>query len=234
MKISLNSIYSKIYRRYDLMNRLFTFGMDQKWRKFTAMQCIQEHPDKVLDLCCGTGDMAITLELLANHKINITGYDANMQMLELAIQKSRENGCSGIEYILGDAMSMPFPENSFDCITISFGFRNLTYHNPHRDKYLSEIYRVLKENGKIFILESAIPKNRVIRFLFKAYLYLILIPLGLIFSGSGKAYKYLAQSSAGFYTEEELKQLLNEYGFQIQSIRRFFFGAVNLLIVNKN
>ncbi len=234
MKFSLNSIYSNIYRRYDLMNRLFTFGLDQKWRKYAAKQCIKEHPAKVLDLCCGTGDLAIALELLAGDKINITGYDANKQMLELAMQKSRKKGCSCIEFILGDAMSIPFPEDSFECITISFGFRNLTYHNPYRDKYLSEIYRVLKVNGKIFILESGIPKNLMMRFLFKTYLYFILIPLGLIISGSGRAYRYLAQSSAGFYTEEELKQLLNEHGFQIQSTYRFFFGAVNLLIVVKN
>ncbi len=233
MTFSLNLIYSEIYRRYDLINRLFTFGMDRKWRKYTAIQCVQEKPARVLDLCCGTGDMAIAVALLSSQKTDITGYDANKHMIEIALRKSQKKGFSSIEYILGDVISIPFPENNFDCITVGFGFRNLTYRNPHRDKYLSEIFRVLKRNGKIFILESGIPQNRIIKYLFKAYLYLVLIPVGFIVSGSGRAYRYLAQSSAGFYTEDEIKQLLTRAGFQISFTRRFFFGAAGLTVAYK-
>jgi len=233
MAISLNSVYSRIYRRYDLINRLFTFGMDQRWRKYAVMQCIKEKPAKVLDLCCGTGDMTIMLSLSAGNEIKITGYDGNQQMLDKAIQKSQQKGCRNIEYIQGDVISMPFADNSFDCITIGFGFRNLTYRNPNRDRYLLEIFRVLKNNGKFFILESGIPQNRVIRFVFKTYLYLILIPLGLIVSGSFKAYRYLAQSSAGFYNMEEIKNLLEDYGFVIFSTRKFFLGAACLTVAYK-
>jgi demethylmenaquinone methyltransferase/2-methoxy-6-polyprenyl-1,4-benzoquinol methylase len=234
MALSLNSIYSRIYKRYDLINRLFTFGMDQKWRKYTAIQCIKEKPYTVLDLCCGTGDMAIMLSLFSENEIRITGYDGNQQMIEKAIQKSKQKGCRNIEYIQGDIIEIPFPENSFDCITISFGFRNLTYRNPQSDRYLSEIYRVLKNNGKLYILESGIPQNPFIRFVFKIYLYIILMPMGLIFSGSIKAYRYLAQSSAGFYTEEEIKQILMTHGFEIISIKKFFFGATGLTIASKH
>jgi demethylmenaquinone methyltransferase/2-methoxy-6-polyprenyl-1,4-benzoquinol methylase len=154
-------------------------------------------------------------------------------MLEAARQKSTRKGFHRIRYIQGDASQMPFATESFDCITIGFGFRNLTYDNPHSSGYISEMHRVLKRNGKLFILESGIPENRWIRFFFKSYLALVLIPLGFILSGDRKAYRYLAQSAANFYTADELVRMLSGKGFKITSRKFFFMGAASLITAKK-
>jgi demethylmenaquinone methyltransferase/2-methoxy-6-polyprenyl-1,4-benzoquinol methylase len=233
MAYPLDEFYSRIYKRYDLINRLFTFGMDQSWRKVAANKCIHLKPDAVLDLCCGTGDLTILLAGKGDEKVSITGFDRNAEMLETARQKSTRKGFSSIRYIQGDASQMPFAADSFDCITIGFGIRNLTFDNPHSSDYISEMLRVLKRNGKMFILESNVPENRWIRFFFKSYLTLVLIPLGFILSGDHLAYKYLAQSAANFYTANELIRILSEKGFKITARKIFFMGAASLITAEK-
>jgi demethylmenaquinone methyltransferase/2-methoxy-6-polyprenyl-1,4-benzoquinol methylase len=128
---------------------------------------------------------------------------------------------------------MPFADNRFDCITIGFGFRNLIYDNPLSSVHISEMNRVLKKGGKLFILESGIPENRLIRFFYNCYLYMVLIPIGYILSGDHKAYRYLAQSSANFFTANEVLRLLSENGFASVSRKLFFIGAASLIITEK-
>jgi demethylmenaquinone methyltransferase / 2-methoxy-6-polyprenyl-1,4-benzoquinol methylase len=233
MTYPLDEFYSRIYKRYDLINRLFTFGMDQSWRRITANKCIHLKPDAVLDLCCGTGDLTILLAGKGDGKVSITGFDRNAEMLETARQKSTRKGYSSIQYIQGDASQMPFAAESFDCITLGFGIRNLTYDNPNSSDHISEIIRVLKRNGMLFILESSIPENRWIRFFFKSYLTLVLIPLGFVLSGDRRAYKYLAQSAANFYTANALIRMLSEKGFKITDRKIFFMGVASLIAAEK-
>jgi len=233
MAYPLDAFYSRIYKRYDLVNRLFTFGMDQLWRKETARQCNRYHPDAVLDLCCGTGDLTILLARNAEAKVSVTGFDLNRDMLEAARKKSLQKNLQSIQYIQGDASQMPFADKSFDCITIGFGFRNLIYDNPRAFVHISEMNRVLKKGGKLFILESGIPENRLIRFFYTCYLYLILIPIGYILSGDRKAYQYLAQSSANFFTADEVFRMLSERGFAHMARKIFFIGAASLITAEK-
>jgi demethylmenaquinone methyltransferase/2-methoxy-6-polyprenyl-1,4-benzoquinol methylase len=233
MAYPLDEFYSRIYKRYDLINRLFTIGMDKYWRKVAASQCIGFRPDTILDLCCGTGDLTIMLAREGGGKISITGFDRNSQMLDAARQKSTRKGFHNIGYIQGDALQMPFASDSFDCITIGFGFRNLTYDNPLASGYISEMSRVLKKSGKLLILESGIPENRWIRLLFKCYLTLILIPIGFILSGDRQAYRYLAHSAANFYTTDELMRMLSGKGLQITATKIFFMGAASLITAEK-
>jgi demethylmenaquinone methyltransferase/2-methoxy-6-polyprenyl-1,4-benzoquinol methylase len=233
MAYPLDEFYSRIYKRYDLINRLFTIGMDQHWRKVTASLCIRYKPDTVLDLCCGTGDLTILLARKGDGKVSVTGFDRNHEMLDAAQQKSTRQGYQSIRYIQGDASQMPFPPGSFDCITIGFGFRNLTYDNPHSSDHIWEMHRVLKKNGRMFILESGIPENRWIRYFFKWYLTLVLIPVGFILSGDRQAYRYLAQSAANFYTADELTRILSEKGFKIAERKIFFMGAASLITAEK-
>jgi demethylmenaquinone methyltransferase / 2-methoxy-6-polyprenyl-1,4-benzoquinol methylase len=233
MTYPLNEFYSRIYKRYDLINCLFTFGMDRSWRRFTVRKCLQYNPDRILDLCCGTGDLAISLASMSDRKIHITGFDRNAQMLEIAKFKTTGKGCNPVHYVLGDASQLPFEDESFDCITIGFGFRNLTYENPEAPNYLKEMRRVLKKGGSLLILESGIPENKIIRLFFKAYLYTVLIPIGLLFSGDREAYRYLAQSSAGYYTTDELRTLIYGHGFTFSERKKFFLGAANLIIAIK-
>jgi len=229
----LQSYYSRIYKTYDLVNRLFTFGLDRKWRRHTVEACLENHPKRILDLCCGTGDLAISISRAAGNTVQITGFDLNSEMLSKARQKAAYYGVKAVDFIRGDAGSMPFRDGEFDCITIGFGFRNLTYENPDKEQYIREISRVMKSGSRLLILESARPDNMLIGFLYRLYLKLFLVPFGGLLSGNWNAYRYLADSSAGFYTYSEVYKMLNEHQLHLYGKKKFLFGTVNLLIASK-
>jgi len=228
----LQEYYTRIHRSYDLVNTLFTFGLDKQWRRHTVRECLAQSPHKILDLCCGTGDLAINLSRNAPPDTEIVGYDLNGEMLGIARQKSEHLRVSPV-FIQGDAGSMPFSNHQFDCITIGFGFRNLTWENPERDRHVSEISRVLKPGGSLLILESSKPVNKLIGLLYSLYLKYVLVPLGGMLSGDWNAYRYLAGSASGFYSFEQLSDLLAQYGFELKLNRKFLFGSANLLIACK-
>lgn len=229
----LQYFYSKISGRYDLVNRLFTMGMDEKWRKVTALACQEENPEHILDLCCGTGDLAFQIQKSSSRKIEIIGYDFSNQMLDVAREKAKNRKYTQMRFVQGDAAILPFSDNQFDAISIGFGFRNLTYQNANSDKHLEEINRVLKPGGKFCILESAVPSNFLVRFFYNLYLRMLLIPLGGLISGNWKAYRYLALSSANYYNVSELETLMSKHGLTVQKVRTFFMGAANLIIASK-
>jgi demethylmenaquinone methyltransferase / 2-methoxy-6-polyprenyl-1,4-benzoquinol methylase len=224
----LKTFYSTIYKRYDLVNRLFTLGMDVRWRRLAATECAKLKPASILDLCCGTGDMVFAIRKKLSD-VRIVGYDFSESMLDIARKKGVKNKISCIDFNQGDAAEMPFPTGAFDVVTIAFGFRNLTYENPSCDAHVAEISRVLNSGGHFIILESAVPRNNLIRFFYNCYLRLFLIPLGGILSGNWKAYSYLARSSSNFFNRKELTELLNKFGFKILSIKPLFLGAASLL-----
>lgn len=230
---TLDKFYAKIHRRYDLINKLFTFGLDKKWRKITVEECLKDNPRNILDLCCGTGDVAIATAKKAGANSNVIGYDMSGPMLSVAREKSKYFKELNVEFKQGDAGNMPFVDASFDRITIGFGFRNLTFENPQREKHIAEIYRVLAPGGSLLILESSTPSNILVRFFYKVHLYAILIPIGGLLTGDFKAYWYLAHSSAKFYSSAELKAMLSLTGFKSFSIQRFLFGAANLIVARK-
>jgi demethylmenaquinone methyltransferase/2-methoxy-6-polyprenyl-1,4-benzoquinol methylase len=238
MKLSegypLSEFYSGIYKRYDLINRIFTFGNDQKWRKITAEICLESKPDRVLDLCCGTGDLTFCIYKKSRGNIELTGCDFNLNMLGKAERKAKKKKFKDINFIHGEAAELPFSDYWFDCITIGFGIRNLTFENPKSLNHLKEINRVLKNNGRLIILESSIPENKVVRFFYNVYLKYILIPLGGLISGNWKAYRYLANSSANFFNFGHLKDILEKEGFTLRSHRKFLFGATNIVVFTKN
>ncbi|MBN1952111.1 MAG: ubiquinone/menaquinone biosynthesis methyltransferase [Bacteroidales bacterium] len=229
----LKNFYAGIYRRYDLINRIFTFGMDKRWRKVTAELCMKEGPERIIDLCCGTGDLAFAIRKRAGGGTQVTGYDYSEEMLQVAREKQGKFSLDRISFIQGDAADMPFSDAEFDSLTIGFGFRNLIYQNSNAARHLAEISRILRNGSHLYILESAIPSNRLIHFFYSLYLSLVLIPLGGIISGDWKAYRYLAKSSAGFYQPAELQEILKQYGMRICSVRKFFFGAASLMIARK-
>jgi demethylmenaquinone methyltransferase/2-methoxy-6-polyprenyl-1,4-benzoquinol methylase len=229
----LQEYYSRIYRTYDLVNRLFTFGQDKKWRLHTVKACLRDNPGRILDLCCGTGDITLGIAREGDRNLRITGFDLNPQMLAVARDKANRFRIGTVEFMQGDAGSMPFNDQEFDRITIGFGFRNLTWENPNRGKHLEEINRVMKPGAKLLILESAVPNNRIIGVFYRLYLRLILIPLGGLLSGDWNAYRYLAGSSSGFFDFATLRTMLNHYGLYLEMGREYLFGTVNLLIATK-
>ena len=229
----LQTYYTRIHKTYDLVNHLFTFGQDRKWRRHTVEICLEVHPRRILDLCCGTGDLAISICRAAIEPVKISALDLNPHMLDIARQKALRLNATTIDFIQGDAGSMPFRDGEFDCITVGFGFRNLTFENHNRVKYLREISRVMSPGARILILESARPGNRFVGFFYHLYLKAFLVPLGGLLSGDWHAYRYLAKSSAGFYSFPELCKMLGDHQLNLQIRKEYVLGSVNLLIATK-
>jgi demethylmenaquinone methyltransferase/2-methoxy-6-polyprenyl-1,4-benzoquinol methylase len=229
----LNKVFTDVPKKYDLINRLFTWRLDERWRVKAAKACVAGNPVKFMDLCTGTGDLAIRIARMRPGKMEITGYDYSQPMLDLAKVKASGAGLDGIRFIHGDAASMPFPDGYFDAIGISFAFRNLTYKNFDTPKFLKEIHRVLKPGGRFVIVESSQPKNRLLKGLFGFYTRRIVYPLGSWISGNKPAYKYLSSSVVNYYTPDEVCELLRPYGFSSVSYERLTGGIAAVHIAMK-
>lgn len=229
----LNKIFTAVPPNYDLINRLFTWRMDECWRKKTARLCLENDPAEVMDLCTGTGDLAIRLARESGGKAKITGYDYSRPMLEKAEEKAARTGITGMDFIFGDAADMPFGDGRFDAIGIAFAFRNLTFKNPDASRFLNEIHRVLKPGGRFVIVESSQPKNRIIRALFRLYTRNMVFLMGAFISSNKAAYRYLAHSVIHYYTPEEVEELLKKHGFSSANHTPLFFGAAAIHIAVK-
>ncbi len=231
---SLHGMFTAVPPRYDLVNRVITLGLDKQWRRLAARACLEGEPLRVLDLGCGTGDLTINLALLAEGGVEITGLDYSLPMLELAREKATKAGVGEkVKFVHGEATRVPFPDGYFDCVGISFAFRNLTYKSPLRLPHLSEVLRLLKRGGRYVILESSQPRNRVIRALFHFYLRAFVAPAGMLLSGNSSAYHYLAESASRFYSAEEIKQMLLTAGFKEAGYRPLFFGAAGIHVATR-
>lgn len=198
---------------YDLLNRLLTLRFDERWRKQAARRILSVRPDRVLDLCTGTGDLALRLKREGGVGTGVWGLDYSAPMLERARQKAGRRKLRDIQFVIGDAADMPFSDGFFDAVGIAFAFRNLTFKNPDTAKFLSEILRVLKPGGSFVVVETSQPKNRLFRKVVHFYLKKITVPVGGRISGQRGAYHYLAHSAAAYYTAEQVRQLLLDAGF---------------------
>ena len=229
----LQKMFMAVPPTYDVMNRLLTFRLDEVWRKRAARECLKNDPERVLDLCCGTGDLVLQIKKMALPHTKVMALDYSEPMLQVAKKKAGKRKLNGIEFHFGDAASMPFPDAHFDAIGIAFAFRNLSYHNPDRDKFITEILRVLKPGGRFVIIETSQPDNPLIRKLFHWYMRWITAPVGGLFSGHYGAYKYLAHSASNYYNNKELKELLVERGFADVGSKIFLKGIASLNIAIK-
>jgi demethylmenaquinone methyltransferase/2-methoxy-6-polyprenyl-1,4-benzoquinol methylase len=225
----LHSMFTAVPPRYDLVNRIITLGLDKRWRRLAAKACLEDKPQCILDLGCGTGDLTINIARLAGDNVAITGLDYSLPMLELAQQKANKTGIGQrVQFIHGEATQLPFPDGHFDCVGISFAFRNLTYKNQLGPPHLAEVKRVLKSGGRYVIVESSQPANRVIRTLFHFYLRVFVAPVGILLSGNKSAYRYLADSTSRFYSPREVKDILLAAGFCNVNYRPLLFGAAGI------
>ena len=226
-------MFNEVPGRYDLVNRIFTLGLDEHWRKLAARECLEGSPERVLDLCTGTGDLALQMALRKNGGTNIQALDYSAPMLSLAREKTLRKVPGKIQFIQGDAADMPFESGSLDAIGIGFAFRNLTWKNPDRDRFLSEIIRVLRPGGKFVIVESSQPSSAMFRRIFRLYLKLIVGGLGGMISGHKGAYRYLAASARDFYSPAEVREMILEAGFRQVSHRPLSGGVAGLTIALK-
>lgn len=206
---AVRDMFSGIARRYDLLNHILSVNIDKRWRRLVRTRLndvLDNQTAVVLDVACGTGDLSI--ELQKGAKAKVIGSDFCRPMLDIAQDKTKSL-CLAIPYVEGDAMSLPFADESFDALTIAFGLRNLSNFADG----LKELHRVLKKGGKAAILEFSTPVFPGFRGLFRLYFTQILPRIGGAVSGSRGAYEYLPDSVSKFPDQKHLADLMRETGF---------------------
>lgn len=207
-KEQVAKMFDNISGNYDGLNRVISFGVDVKWRKKVLKLVSNKNPDTILDIATGTGDLAILMVSTTASKI--VGLDISAGMLEVGRQKIDQRKLGNkIEMILGDSEKIPFPDNSFDAITVAFGIRNF----ENLEVGLSEILRVLKPNGIFVILETSVPEKFPYKQGYTFYSKNILPLIGRLFSKDNSAYKYLSDSASIFPYGEKLNNILQKIGF---------------------
>jgi demethylmenaquinone methyltransferase/2-methoxy-6-polyprenyl-1,4-benzoquinol methylase len=206
-------MFDRIAPVYDAMNRLMTAGLDRRWRR-EAAQAVVRPGDRVLDSCCGTGDLALAAARAGGE---VTGLDFSRPMLERARRKAPE-----LEWVEGDALALPFADGSFDAATVGFGVRNLS----DLDRGLRELRRVLRIGGRVAILEITRPRGLLAPF-YRLW-FDVVIPLAGKLLPGGSAYTYLPASVRRFPDPQGLAQLMDESGFGEIRWRLFAGGIVAL------
>jgi len=224
----VREMFTRIAPRYDFLNHLLSFSLDHVWRRRTARRFLHilGRPDaRILDLCCGTGDLAFALDRVRSgaNRGPIFGSDFVEPMLIRAREKAQSEH-RAVVFAAGDALHLPFPEASVDLITTAFGFRNLANY----EEGLREFARVLKPGGEVGILEFTEPTSGPMAGLFRFYFKRILPRIGGAISGNAEAYKYLPGSVSKFPSPPELSALMERCGFREVKIASWNFGSVIL------
>ena len=209
----VRTMFDRIAPVYDAMNHLMTAGLDRRWRRVTA-EAVVRPGDRVLDACCGTGDLALACARTGGR---VTGLDFSERMLERARAKS-----SAVEWVQGDALALPFEDGSFDAATVGFGVRNL----ESLESGLAELRRVLRPGGRLGVLEITSPRGALAPF-YRLWFEKGVPLVGRVVSGSS-AYTYLPASVRRFPGPEDLAGLLREAGFGEVRYRLFARGIVAL------
>jgi demethylmenaquinone methyltransferase/2-methoxy-6-polyprenyl-1,4-benzoquinol methylase len=213
----VSALFSRIARRYDLMNRLMTFGQDQRWRRLAARRAAPGPGQLVLDLGAGTGDLGLALTR-AQPAARVISADFNPVMLSGAQGK----GLTGL--VAADALHLPFEPLQFDALVSGFLVRNVS----DLDLALTEMQRVLKPGGRLVVLDTTRPHRNLLLPFIRFYLRVIIPLLGRLVTGDREAYRYLPASTEGFLSAEELAEKLRIAGFLEVSYQRLMFGTAAL------
>lgn len=208
-KAQVEQMFDTISSDYDGLNRVISFGTDVKWRKKVVDMVKEKRPATILDIATGTGDLAIQFAQQTDAG-KVVGLDLSEGMLSVARKKvAQYNFLGRLEFIKGDSEALPFADQSFEAITVSFGIRNF----EHLEKGLSEIHRVLAANGLFIILETSVPTKFPWKQGYQFYSKGILPLIGKMFSKDKVAYQYLSESASVFPHGEKLNNILRKTGF---------------------
>jgi demethylmenaquinone methyltransferase/2-methoxy-6-polyprenyl-1,4-benzoquinol methylase len=219
------AMFDRIARRYDLLNRVLSLGLDRRWRRRTTAALGLGAGARVLDLATGTGDLA--LEILRQHPdAHVVGVDPSRGMLDIARDKAARRGAADrLALEVGVAEELPFEDRSFDAVTIAFGLRNV----PDRARGLAEMSRVLRPGGRLAVLELGEPRGRVLGPLARFHIHRVVPRLGALLSGA-REYRYLETSIAAFPPPEQVTEMLAAVGLTPARPRPFVFGACHLFV----
>jgi demethylmenaquinone methyltransferase/2-methoxy-6-polyprenyl-1,4-benzoquinol methylase len=222
---SIRKLFDSIAPNYDLLNHLLSLRRDFYWRKMAARE-LKGNEDWILDIATGTGDVAIEIVHQNNHHGKVFGLDFSEAMIKKAHQKLfKKNLAQIISLSLGDALSLPFRENTFGACIIAFGLRNIL----HKEQALAEMIRVIKKGGKVVILEFTFPQTGLMRRFYPIYFKGILPWVGGVVSGNKEAYTYLPESVLQFQNAQEYKEMMKRSGLENVSIQRLTCGIASLM-----
>jgi len=203
-------VFDSVAARYDLMNDLMSGGIHRIWKRFTIEVSGIRRGNVVLDIAGGTGDLAARFSKLVGDEGRVVLADINASMLMVGRDKLIDRGNSkNVEYVQADAEALPFPDASFDCITIAFGLRNVT----DKDAALRSMLRVLKPGGRLLVLEFSKPENELLSRAYDSYSFKILPVLGKLVANDPESYQYLAESIRMHPDQDSLKEMILDAGF---------------------
>ena len=227
----IRRMFDKIAPYYDLLNHLLSFNIDQHWRRRTTRIVPPVGTAPILDLCTGTGDLALAYDRAAGGKVPIVGADFSREMLVRAEAKiQRRRAGDRIRFVEADAQILPFPDDRFQIATVAFGLRNVT----DTDRCLAEMIRVTQPGGKVVILEFSKPKGSIFGKLYRCYFRYLLPLIGQVISRSkDKAYRYLPASVQEFEDGPALVQRLERHGLTNVRCHPFTFGIATLYVGTK-
>jgi ubiquinone/menaquinone biosynthesis methyltransferase len=211
----MRQMFDTIAPRYDFVSRVFSFGLDGRWKRFSVARAALPEKACVLDLACGTGDFTqLVIERLPG--ATVIPADITELMLRLARDRGLKNA------VCSDAACLPFTDNSFDCVFIGYGLRNF----PDLKAAVQEIKRVTRPGGSIVSIDFFLPSNAVLREIYLAYLYTQGAIWGLLLHGRARVYTYIPDSLRNFLSMRDFSALLEESGYQQVVTHSYFFGGI--------
>jgi len=218
-------VFHSVAAKYDIMNDLMSGGAHRIWKRFTVELSGVRPGHTVLDIAGGTGDLALKFSKLVGDKGTVILADINASMLAVGRDRLTDQGAiNNIEFVQADGQSLPFADNSFDCITIAFGLRNIT----DKSMALASMYRVLKPGGRLLVLEFSKPGNALLSKLYDTYSFQILPRMGQLIAKDSESYRYLAESIRMHPDQETLKDMIADAGFQHCTYHNLNGGIVAL------
>lgn len=218
-------VFHSVADNYDIMNDVMSFGVHRVWKRFTLSQTGLKAGNKVLDLAGGTGDLAMKMATMVGPSGQVILSDINGSMLRRGRERLIDHGIAGnVDYVQANAECLPFPDNTFDCITIAFGLRNVT----DKDKALRSMYRVLKPGGRLLVLEFSKPVTPGLSTVYDAYSFKLLPMMGKLIAKDADSYQYLAESIRMHPDQETLKSMMEAAGFDKAKYHNLTGGIVAL------
>ena len=218
----IQNMFAEVPATYELVNHVITLGLDIVWRRRAARVAAKAGGTQWVDMCTGTGEMAVYLSRLAPEETKVFAVDFCESMMEKARQKPH---AEHIHFVAADVKALPFDDDTFDLITMSFATRNINVSKEILIQSVSEYYRVLKPGGRFVNLETSRPSFLPIRKGFDLYVKLFVEQIGGRISGCRTAYAYLARTIPRFYPAEELAGIMGQAGFNEVTFRRVLFGT---------